>query len=366
MSKQLYGVTEPSDEWKTQTDILNHAADYQGLDPETLKPINLGVIQAKEFEGEDLARLLFRSASEIETIDGETAQKEYVLGATKKVAPGFLDPLNVMGPILTAGFEPDFINYKKGGYQVQAVFQDPTIRFEDVIKWDLEMLRTLEGFDAGKNYDPAMTLGLYLDGPNKAGSYRLRVGFFRLICTNGMFDEQWDMGSIRLKPQDYLPSAFGSWLDNRRKVLTSGDFSIPITQIPTKALSFVLDLWSRYSMNRIEMTSSEAIEAMAVPDLITRQFRQVFVRPPMQMTQEVMTQLETIGESDAKTLDNLDVLNALTNAANFTGIADGRVQYLTDRVYSHLMDFLILGALMAGVTPVSEDRKIKVIEGVTV
>jgi len=240
-----------------------------------------------------------------------------------------IDHYSVVKPLLDAGFEARSVQHHRGGASFMGFFAHPDISFEDPISWDSW---------AGKATTRSMELSLRVRADLRRGrGISMSLGYFRLICTNGLVANVFDMGGLRLDHRNFQPAKVQEFLDMKitPDLRASLDPRTLITA-PSSTLGPVIDI----------LEFDELDKVLALPRLLRTPAASVHKALSATVRSSLAEDLSLLKDSKAD-FTKLDLVNSLTNQAHNTrsqwGIYDE-----ADPVTSALVDLVELSGVKAG------------------
>ena len=289
---------------------------YQGgrsvisLDSEG-RPSKIGTIIYKDYEDRSVRGAWFES-----DLDG----KSHPLGAASNSFQ-LLSHYDTVQPLLELGYEPRLIQHARGGSSFMA-FMTLDTQIPDPIAWDKFALE-----NPGR---PPLQLAVRIRSDLRKGhGTSLSLGYFRLVCMNGMVSKIMDLGSLRLNHIHYS-------IDVIKDFLGTNPISDPqsLPQGDVRVLPQVI----RY-------LDTEAEQIPELPRLLQHPVKQLTDLSGVVKTQ-LKTELEMLHASQS-TFSKFDLLNSITNLAHATRTT-WSIYSDVDTLTGNLLDAVELAGVQTG------------------
>lgn len=251
----------------------------------------LGQIVSRVYEGEEVQRHHFEAA-------GKDITKPYKLGPTTTQFE-FFDWPDLMAPVLEQGYSIEKLHLSRGGLRAHIIFSNKDLTYKDPIGWDKGV------WGASKTlYDSVVFNG----GIKPGNGFHYRRGFFRQVCTNGLVLETMAMGSgsynhSNFKPESLAEALFGQVLGGPETGPVIGH---------SKGLQKAVQLIGTERPSNMPLFLNEFVNPL---EGITGEF-----------ATEAVQQFELLCQNK-KEIQEIDIANALTSAANLLQKAPDRLPH---------------------------------------
>lgn len=238
----------------------------------------------------------------------------------------------VLRPFMQAGFEPRTIHYNDSGIDMIAFMAAPAITFADTMGWDMDWLLEngtgLDDFGA-----KTMELAVRVKSSLRPGySMQAELGFYRLVCKNGMVAQVLGLGSVRQTHRGFDPLAITSFLDGAVPTINPAT----LATAPTELLDDVID-----ALDRV------LDENGMLPRLLKRPASIVARESGGAKGAGIRENLLAL-RSGQETMTKLDLINVTTNVAHVARSPFG-VYRTADVVTESLVDLVDLAGVKHGV-----------------
>jgi hypothetical protein len=203
----------------------------------------------------------------------------------------------------------------------------PSLTFEDVIGWDHDLLRGIEGLNVDQS---KMELAVRVRSDLRSGyGVRADVGFYRLVCTNGLVSTVLNMGQWRANHANFSGASLYEFASAQ---------SAAIEARPTAPMSLLDDVIT--TLERID-EEREYIERL--PRLVQQPAKMIARESSGGKGLALVEGLKSLRDS-GDTFSKLDLVNAQTNVAH-SARSQWSVYNQTDTVVSALSDLVELAAV---------------------
>jgi len=261
------------------------------------------------------------------TLENSETGKTHPLGT---VSNGFKtrSHAQILRPFIDAGFVPRKMVYSTTGVACHAVLSRPDVTFADAIEWDRGwLLDHSEGTVRAVQGDPKMELSVRVSSDLRAGrAYSAQVGFFRLICTNGLVAEILGLGSFWANHRNFSQDKFNAFVS---------EMSATADQMPTAPTGLIDDV--------LRALETAGDDLNRLPRLLRTPAAVVLEHTKGAKGEAFRENL--IALSDGKSeMTKLDLLNCQTNVAHVTDRPWG-VYNNTDMVVKALTDLVELAGV---------------------
>lgn len=244
-----------------------------------------------------------------------------------------IDHYSVLDPLLQEGFRPEILKHFRGGSEVLAVMTHPDLVVPDEIGWDRSKYSS-----APSNLKFAVRVKSSL---HFGTGIRATLGFFRIICTNGLISVALGMGHTSYKHTSYGGGIFREWINARMGEL-NGVPEYP--SLPSKVLD--------WPIRALEAVSKDEGAIENYPKFAAEPIGQLQRRLPAWGLPSLAQQLEMARSADS--INPLDLLNMLTNSAQEDNRSDDGISWMMyrrmDPLFRSLYDLVEIGAFHAGST----------------
>lgn len=274
-------VVEAVDETEVveQVDAYTRNRTIRSIDPEG-NEIVLGHVRSRDFDSDRSVRGLW--------FDSAQSGRLHPLGATTASFQVF-DHLEVVKPIMEAGFKPQIVQHARGGASFMGFFSHPDLEFEDPIHWDQFATKKKGTLQAAVRVRSDLRKGHGLS---------MDIGYFRLLCLNGMVSRAFDFGTLR--------TAHTNWGSNIvESFLTENPLPKPqeFARVPSSLLA-----------NLPEYLTTSAEEIASMPRLLREPIQHLREYYSPVVNRSLATEIEVLAEKQ-DSFSKFDLLNALTNQA---------------------------------------------------
>lgn len=269
----------------------------------------------------------YEGQAQVPTLDGR------VLGRVSKKFQ-VVDHAAAVQPFLEAGFsEVSLLHHHRAGRYFLAVLSNPKVRIKDRISWDADLYK-------GRG---EVMLTVRVRNSLQAGvGMQASLGFFRVICQNGLVAKDLGLGDTHFSHTNFDPAKLRNWLADRLAELQGGRKELP--ERPSKILD-----WPLLQL-RASIENRSTLESL--PKFAKEAARGVLYNMQKWGREKLLEQLELLRA--ASTVSPLDLLNALTNAANQGPRGDvskwGIYRHI-DPLFGNLVQMVDIGAFVAGEKP---------------
>lgn len=246
--------------------------------------------------------------------------KEYPLGTLK--SDEVIDQRPLVNPFLEAGWQVAEHHTLRGGCKAMTVLNQPEIQWADQLKWDVQRHAAAPSF-----LNPAVMVST---DPRRGTKLRIRAGYLRLVCTNGLVASVLELGEVSF-------SHGTDELKVREKVNRFVDQVMGV-QDPW---SLNLKEYGKDTLTWYVKTLSTPEEEMAsLPNLINSQVRSAVsaMRTSSRLSDFTMQLRELVDQDDFEPITIFDIINAYTNLSH-----DYRAWDALDRFVVGSRDLLELG-----------------------
>lgn len=251
---------------------------------ETGKVTQIGRVRTTDYEGSREVRGVWLDS----TISGKT----HSLGAASKMFQIF-DHYAVAQPLMEAGFVPQKIMHARGGASFMGVFNFPEKTWEDPISWDLKRFAVPTQGPLGK-----ISLALRVRSDLRRGhGVALTMGYFRLVCLNGLTVKILDLGSFNVDHRNWSEAKLDGFLKTHAVMEPS-----KLPTAPTELLEGVAAL--------VALEDPKAVREL--PRLVREPTHKLYSELNHSTRPDLADQLNLIRKNQ-ETFTVLDLTNAWTN-----------------------------------------------------
>lgn len=307
-------LAEVVDEVSSQVEAYTGRLPVFSVNSEGEK-VEIGVVKYTDYENERHVRgLWFESA-----IDG----KPHSLGAATSQW-NIVSPYDAIRPFMDRGYKVRSVVHGEGGASVVAFLSNPEVSFIDPIQWD---------FYAGVNIPELRGLPLEQSvriraGLRKGTGISVDVGFFRLVCTNGLVARVMDLGNVRFDHRTFTEDKIDDFC--RKTPLTSPE------QLPTAPSLLIPEVIRLLSID----------DPVLTPRLIREPLERIQANTSRSVVDDLQNSLAEIHESQER-FNHLDLINAVTNA-KLVSQSEWSIYSRSDTVMGSLTDLVELAAVRTG------------------
>lgn len=283
--------------------------------------------------------ILTNYESNVQALALRTPNKAYTLGRTSNLYQ-VIDHRQVIQPLMDEGWVPAKIDNTRGGGRLFVSLTHPSIRFEDfVVPYDRSRYPSVPG-----DGTLALSLGIWSDA--RAGhGVRVTLGFWRFICANGMVSSVLRLGDRTFKSTMAGHASFLEWIQNQVSRPLSGEaLGYKVTR--PEALNWLVDTLRKDEADLLQLPDIIRTEALAVHRDLSQGVRQTLVG----QIQDLRDTGELVSAGD--------LLNTITNTANFQPRAHSRLYHGQESLASNLARMMEVGALVNGTVFETKNYKV--------
>lgn len=232
-------------------------------------------------------------------LDSTLDNKVHKLGAVTQKSQ-VIHHADVIEPFLESGFKVQEVLHARGGASCLAVLSNPEITFPDPIIWDQKYLTDL-GLYAGSNFPTNAKMeisALIRTDLRKGHGVSVELGFFRLICTNGLVASVLDMGSMRSSHSAFSVDQINDFLEKHLD-----GFEPKFPGAPSQLVDGLIEIMQMEPDQVARLPRLMRIPAMKVRSELSKANTSAFIG----LLQDIRRQVDFTA---------LDVVNAYTNLAH--------------------------------------------------
>ena len=169
--------------------IVDKSHTIHSFDPQTLRPVEVGVANVRMYQGESVFRNTALHPFETEEKQFKPTKAEWVP----------FDHQDALAPLLDRGWEITQMATNRGGFNGHFQLTRPNgLVWNDLFDADQEIW----GAGAGQK-DGLMEMIRVKHNITPGGYAIYDRGFFRLVCTNGLVRKELDLDHIRMNAQNF-------------------------------------------------------------------------------------------------------------------------------------------------------------------
>jgi hypothetical protein len=279
------------------------------------KKTALGLVRYRDYEadrklrvayfGEDTAHPLGKASGNFRIVDHWTAAQ----------------------PLLKAGFKVDMLRHFRDGAELFAVLTHPDLTMRDVIDWDADMYN-------GQPTTMRMAIRLR-NNLNIGNSIRYDIGFFRVICTNGLIASALDMGNAAFTHRIFETPKLKQWVDDTINNWTGGR---QLRDVEAKALDWPIQTFTEILEDPGYVNRLPAFARIPAQHLLNKM--------PQWSRVQLVEQMQSMRQN-SEVITALDLLNAVTNLNNLSPAQSWLVYRRLDPIYNNFVTLCDIGAFVS-------------------
>lgn len=280
--------------------------------------MEIGQVRYRDYEGNRAVRHL--------VLESKLSGREHSLGAASSGFRSFSHS-DVLDPFLKAGFEVRKALHARGGASLIAILGNPTRTWQDVISWD----KAVGVGDSDAENGLELSVRIHSD-LRRGHGVRADLGFYRLICSNGLIAKILDLGSLRTSHRGFALDQVNSFIQSKVK----SPEELPTA--PSECMEEILPLLDRLDDEEFVLSQ---------PRLLRTPMKALSSGLSKATTSALRQQLSDMTQSK-EDYSVLDLLNAQTNLAT-TARTPWSVYSETDTAVKALVDLTELVGVKQGV-----------------
>lgn len=295
-----------------------------------------------------LARMIWQT-TDPDGQQGKTLRTLYL-----ETAPGhrvhvgtYLEPRKVvdyeraLNPIFEAGFEPQRLYPRRGGLQMYGLFSHPEYQMPYI-------------FNQGED---GLMMALSFQGSLKPGrGYRYKMGFFRVICKNGLISEVMNLGNLKLPNETgFAEKDLTKWLGHSMRKwqevdpLTSPLFKSYHPELLSYPLFAIEKLHGRQASDKRDRGWLSVMPSFARAPML--KLENIFPHWAMQALHKELLALAATNDP----VNIMQLINGITNVFNGSPTGDpataGRFYYKLESIIEAIFNLAEVSAFQKGLEP---------------